>query len=132
VLASGGDQQTAMEQAAQLSLDFLPLADPALLAIYRRQQELVWTESLVERIEGELEAAGVLGRPGRVPAMCFLDLVGYTRLTEERGDAAAAALAEALAQLVHRWPASTAATTSAAPSTWPPASPHAPTRARCW
>jgi adenylate cyclase len=102
VLASGGDQQTAMEQAAQLSVDFLPVVDPALLAIYRRQQELVWTEGLVERIEDELERAGVLGRPGRVPAMCFLDLVGYTRLTEERGDQAAAALAESLAVLVNR------------------------------
>jgi hypothetical protein len=57
-----------------------------LLAIYHRQQELVWTEGLVERIENELEAAGVLGRLGRVPAMCFLDLVGYTRLTEVRGE----------------------------------------------
>jgi len=99
-LAAGGDQQTAMEQAAQLSVDFLPLADPALLAIYHRQQELLWTEGLVERIENELEAAGMLGRPGRVPAMCFLDLVGYTKLTEERGDQAAAALAETLALLV--------------------------------
>ncbi|HZD70950.1 MAG TPA: adenylate/guanylate cyclase domain-containing protein [Actinomycetes bacterium] len=102
VLASGAGQRTAMEMAAQLSIDFLPLADPALLAIYRRQQELVWTEGLVERIERELEAAGALGRPGRVPAMSFLDLVGYTRLTEERGDAAAAALAETLAVLVDR------------------------------
>jgi adenylate cyclase len=102
VLESGGDQQTAMEQAAQLSVDFLPLVDPMLLAIYHRQQELLWTEGLVERIEGELERAGVLGRPGRVPAMCFLDLVGYTRLTEEQGDRAAAALAEALAVLVDR------------------------------
>jgi adenylate cyclase len=102
VLAAGGDQRTAMEVAAQLSLDFLPVGDPALLAIYRRQQELLWTEGLVERIESELERAGMLGRPGRVPAMCFLDLVGYTRLTEERGDDAAAALAEALAELVYR------------------------------
>ncbi len=102
VLASGGNQQTAMERAAQLSVDFLPLADPALLAIHHRQQELLWTEGLVERIESELEAAGVLGRPGRVPAMSFLDLAGYTRLTEEQGDAAAAALAEALAVLVNR------------------------------
>jgi adenylate cyclase len=102
VLASGGDQQTAMEHAAQLSVDFLPLVDPALLAIYHRQQELLWTEGLVERIESELERAGVLGRPERVPAMCFLDLVGYTRLTEERGDAAAAAMAEAMAVLVNR------------------------------
>ena len=82
--------------------DFLPLEDPALLGIYRRQQELAWTEHLIERIERELEAAGVLGRPGRVPAMSFLDLTGYTRLTEERGDAAAAALAETLSVLVGR------------------------------
>jgi adenylate cyclase len=34
--------------------------------------------------------------------MCFLDLVGYTRLTEEHGDQAAAELAETLAQLVDR------------------------------
>jgi len=102
VLASGGDQRTAMEVAAQLGGDFLPLGDPALLGIYRRQQELAWTEHLVERIENELEAAGVLGRPERVPAMSFLDLVGYTRLTEQRGDAAAAALAETLAMLVNR------------------------------
>jgi adenylate cyclase len=102
VLAAGGDQRTAMERAAQLSIDFLPLGDPALLAMYHRQEELLWTEGLVERIEHELEAAGMLGRPGRVPAMSFLDLTGYTRLTEERGDAAAAALAETLAVLVAR------------------------------
>ena len=102
VRAAGGDQRAAMERAAQLSIDFLPLGDPALLAIYHRQEELVWTEGLVERIEDELEAAGLLGRPGRVPAMSVLDLAGYTRLTEERGDRAAAALAETLAVLVDR------------------------------
>jgi adenylate cyclase len=102
VLAAGGDQRAAMERAARLSIDFLPLGDPALLAIYHRQEELLWTEGLVERIEHELEQAGILGRPGRVPAMLFLDLAGYTRLTEERGDAAAAALAESLAVLVDR------------------------------
>jgi adenylate cyclase len=102
VLASGGDRRTAMEHAAQLGVEFEEPGDNALMATYRRQQELLWTEGLVERIEEELERAGALGRPGRVPAMCFLDLVGYTRLTEERGDAAAAALAETLAVLVGR------------------------------
>jgi hypothetical protein len=97
LLASGADQRTAMEQAAQLSGDFTALVDRALMACNRRQQELAWTEHLVEHVEDELEGAGVLGRPGRVPAMCFLDLVGYTRLTEERGDAAATALAATLA-----------------------------------
>jgi adenylate cyclase len=104
VLASGADQQTARELASQLSgdLNFASLVDRALLAAYRRQQELAWIEQLVEEIEAALEETGVLGRPGRVPAMCFLDLVGYTRLTEERGDQAAAELAERLAVLVDR------------------------------
>ena len=101
LLASGADQQTAQERAAQLSSDFLSLVDPALLAAYRRQQELSWIEQLVEGIEAALEDTGGLGRPERVPAMCFLDLVGYTRLTEEHGDQVAAELAEALAILVN-------------------------------
>jgi adenylate cyclase len=104
LLASGADQQTARERASQLvaDLNFTSLYDRALMAAYRRQQELAWTEQLVEEIEAALEETGVLGRPGRVPAMCFLDLVGYTRLTEEHGDAAAAALAATLAVLVDR------------------------------
>jgi adenylate cyclase len=96
------DQPTAMEWASNLSGEFNPLADRALMGIYRRQQELAWTEHLVEDIETALEQAGALGRPERVPAMCFLDLVGYTRLTEERGDRAAAELAGALSVLVQR------------------------------
>jgi class 3 adenylate cyclase len=102
LLASGADQQTAREQASQLAGEFTALADRALLAAYRRQQELSWIEDMVEEIEAALEETGVLGRPGRVPAMCFLDLVGYTRLTEEQGDRAAAELAGTLAVLVDR------------------------------
>jgi adenylate cyclase len=104
MLAAGTDQQRAMELAAQRAgdLDVTPVLDRALLAAYRRQQELAWIEQLVEDIEAALEDTGVLRRPGRVPAMCFLDLVGYTRLTEERGDQVAAELAETLAVLVGR------------------------------
>jgi adenylate cyclase len=102
MLEAGLDQRETMELASRLGGDFNPLVDRALLAMYRRQQELAWTEHLVEHVETALEQTGVLGRPGRVPAMCFLDLVGYTRLTEERGDQAAAELAGALAVLVDR------------------------------
>jgi adenylate cyclase len=102
LLEAGADQQTARKRAAKLSGDFLPVVDRALLAAYRRQQELSWIEDLVEEIETALEATGMLGRPERVPAMCFLDLVGYTRLTEEHGDQVAAELAESLAVLVNR------------------------------
>jgi adenylate cyclase len=34
--------------------------------------------------------------------MCFLDITGYTRLTQERGDEAAAGLAQQLSRLVQR------------------------------
>jgi hypothetical protein len=47
LLQSGAAQRTAMELAAQLSGDFLPLGDPALLGIYRRRQEVSWTEHAV-------------------------------------------------------------------------------------
>ena len=104
LLAAGADQQTARDRASRLSMDLNApaLIDRALMAAYRRQQELSWIEQLVEDIEAAVEETGGLGRPESVPAMCFLDLVGYTRLTEEHGDQAAAELAEALAILVNR------------------------------
>jgi adenylate cyclase len=102
VLESGLGQRQAMERASEIAGEFVPLVDRALMAIYRRQQELIWTEHQVENIEAALEEAGAIVRPERVPAMCFLDLAGYTRLTEERGDHAAAELAAALAVLVER------------------------------
>ena len=102
VLASGLGQRQATELAGELAAPFMPLVDRALMGIYRRQQELSWTEHQVENIETALEEAGALVRPERMPAMCFLDLAGYTRLTEEQGDQAAAELASTLAVLVER------------------------------
>jgi adenylate cyclase len=58
-------------------------------------------KSIVLNTETSLEQAG-LGqrRPARPPAIAFLDLTGYTTLTEERGDRAAADLAARLVELV--------------------------------
>jgi adenylate cyclase len=102
VRQAGLGQRRAMELASELAGQFLPLVDRAIMGIFRRQQELVWTEHQILNIEAALEEAGAVARPGRVPAMCFLDLSGYTRLTEERGDQAAAELAGTLAVLVER------------------------------
>jgi class 3 adenylate cyclase len=101
-LDAGLGQRRAMELASDLATEFLPLVDRALVGIFRRQQELIWTDHQVLNVEAALEEAGVIARPERVPAMCFLDLAGYTRLTEERGDQAAAELAGTLAVLVER------------------------------
>jgi adenylate cyclase len=101
-LQAGMTRQQALDQAAHRAESWIDLVDRALMAGYRRQQELVWTEHLVEHIEIALEEARVTTGPERVPAMVFLDLVGYTQLTEERGDDAAAELAGTLSGLVER------------------------------
>src|ERR671918_167865 len=78
------------------------LAEAALIAIYRGQQEHVWSQSLAESIEGALEKAGLAKRMHGPPAVSFLDITGYTRLTEEHGDTAAVDLATRLSDLVRR------------------------------
>jgi adenylate cyclase len=74
----------------------------AMLAIYRAQQAQTWTSNILGGFEYILANAGLYKAPDRAPAICFLDITGYTRLTQERGDAAAAELAERLARLVKR------------------------------
>lgn len=59
-------------------------------------------EDLIEHVESALEDIGEHQRLRRPPAMCFLDLAGYTRITEERGDEVAAELAGELAGIVAR------------------------------
>jgi adenylate cyclase len=76
--------------------------EQAVLAMYRAQQSRVWTANLIDGLETTLVEAGLHSRLERPPAICFLDITGYTRLTQERGDDAAADLAGTLARLVER------------------------------
>jgi adenylate cyclase len=100
LLRSGMDERRTMELASSLSPPLIGMLDAALMAAYRRQQELTWTEHQIEHIEQALEDAGV-SLPATPPtAMCFLDLTGYTRLTDEHGDEEGAALAGRLADIV--------------------------------
>lgn len=75
------------------------LTERALLVCHAHQEH-AWTENLIEDVENALDRAGLRSRMARPPTMCFLDITGYTRLTEERGDEAAADLAERLSRLV--------------------------------
>jgi adenylate cyclase len=102
LLASGMTEGEMLAAQADLGSQMAPLREQALLAIYYGQQEHTWKRETVEHVEGALERAGLYRRLERPPAVCFLDLTGYTRLTEERGDAAAAELAARLAGLVRR------------------------------
>jgi adenylate cyclase len=102
LLESGMTEGEMLQAQADLGSQMTPLIEQALLAIYHGQQEHAWSQVFVEHVEGALEGAGLYRRLDRPPAMCFLDLTGYTRLTEERGDEAAADLAARLAGLVRR------------------------------
>jgi class 3 adenylate cyclase len=55
-------------------------------ALYERQRQHIWTEHGVRRAEMALERAGLLERAESTPAICFVDIAGFTRLTEEQGD----------------------------------------------
>ena len=102
LLESGLAESELLQAQADLGSQMAPLREQALLAIYHGQQEHAWTQETVEMVERTLEGAGLHSRLDRPPAMCFLDITGYTRLTEERGDEAAAELAAQLADLVRR------------------------------
>src|SRR5262245_23103529 len=78
------------------------LLDEALLAMYHGNQEHNWTENLVEEIESALERAGLRERLLITPAICFLDIAGFTGMVEQEGDEAAADLAVRLEPLVTR------------------------------
>ena len=102
MVESGMTEGEMLQAQADLGSQMTPLIEQVLLAIYHGQQEHTWSQVFVEHVEGALERAGLYRRLDRPPAMCFLDLTGYTRLTEERGDEAAAELAARLAGLVRR------------------------------
>ena len=78
------------------------LTERAMLGMYHLQQARAWTGGIIEDLEVTLAEAGLHSRLDHPPAMCFLDIAGYTRLTQERGDAAAAELAERLGSIVQR------------------------------
>lgn len=76
--------------------------DQAVLALWHAQQAQAWTTNVIAGFETVLSGMGLVPAVARPPAICFLDITGYTRLTYERGDAAAADLAANLNRLVSR------------------------------
>jgi adenylate cyclase len=100
LLERGMTEAEMLAAQAEVGSRMAPLMEQALLSIYHGQQEHAWSKSAVEDVEAALERAGLYRRVRRPPAVSFLDITGYTRLTEERGDEAAAELATRLATLV--------------------------------
>ncbi len=88
--------------ATDFSMEMTALAEGSISAIYHAQQAHAWTGNIISGFEVLMARAGLHSRLERPPAICFLDITGYTRLTQERGDAAAAELATNLSRVVER------------------------------
>jgi adenylate cyclase len=97
----GMSEGDLLAMVAKTSNDVRPVAEKLILWLYRRHREHYTTKHLIDHAESLLQQAGLLERDQRTDvAIAFLDLSGFTRLTEERGDEVAADLAANLAVLV--------------------------------
>jgi class 3 adenylate cyclase len=97
---SGRSERELIEFGARFGGRVISDLERTILEIYHRHREHIWIEHSINHAEIALERAGLFEKVPMPPAICFVDLTGYTRLTEERGDEFAAELASQLASLV--------------------------------
>jgi adenylate cyclase len=102
LMKAGLSYGEALEQSTAIGAETTPMIDRMVLTLYRRQQERGWTAGLVEGIERAVELSGSPAGPAHPPAFVFIDLAGYTAITEEQGDAAGARLAREMSAMVER------------------------------
>ena len=96
-----GDNQAFEAAILEVGMRIGQSGEDLLGWLFRRHSEVFLTAHQVDHVETALEEAGIRRRPPRSPeAAVFADLSGYTRLTEESGDEAAADTALAFANLV--------------------------------
>jgi adenylate cyclase len=87
--------------AGGLGIRVMALGERLMLWLRGRHLEHEILSATVQNTEDYLQELGIAPkRQPRPPAIAFLDLTGYTALTEERGDEAGADLADRLATLV--------------------------------
>ncbi len=99
---SGLSDAEMREVARDLGLRVMALGERLMVWLRGRHLEHEVISATVQGTEEYLQQLGeVPEHQRRPPAIAFLDLTGYTTLTEERGDQAGADLADRLATLVN-------------------------------
>jgi adenylate cyclase len=95
------DDQALGAAVSRIGVHLIPYVERMVHWIYRRHFESYQIEHRLGHVESALERAGLHRRPAATPETCaFADLSGYTRLTEELGDAAASGISLRLAELM--------------------------------
>jgi adenylate cyclase len=87
------------EEMGELAADVLPLAAPLTEYLHTRYLRYFLEQDVVGHMESDLDL--VDPRLGQVPvALCFIDLTGFTRYTEEEGDLEALDVVERFVETV--------------------------------
>lgn len=95
------DDQALGAALSQVGVRLIPYVGRLVGWLYKRHFEGYQIEHRLGHVETALDTAGLHRKPAPHPEACvFADLSGYTRLTEELGDAAAARMALQLAELM--------------------------------
>jgi len=101
LLASGMSRQEAMDASSAFAAIGIPMLERQLIWLLRRHLEHNAFQLVVEHVENAVEAVGAApAKAAKPPTIAFIDLSGYTAMTEEIGDQAAAERAAALATLI--------------------------------
>ncbi len=84
LIRDGVPELEMAEEIGGLAADVLPLASPLIDYLHTRYLRFFLEQDVIGHMENELDTATHLGQ---VPVtLCFIDLTGFTRYTEEEGD----------------------------------------------
>jgi adenylate cyclase len=84
LIRDGVPELEMAEEMGELAGDILPLASPLIDYLHTRYLRFFLEQDVIGHMEAELEEMSHLGQ---VPVtLCFIDLTGFTRYTEEEGD----------------------------------------------
>ncbi len=97
---AGADEVELFTLGVDVGHQVVPMIEKAIFAIYRRHRQHVWLDHTIGHLEPALESAGLTTTQVAPPTVAFVDLTGFTGLTEELGDKAAAEMSGKLASLV--------------------------------
>jgi len=97
---SGKSELELLDLGMAIGRALVPVIEDGILAIYRRHRHHVWLDHTIGHVEAALDAAGLSPLVTHPPTVVFVDLTGFTNLTEELGDEAAAEMSGKLASMV--------------------------------